>query len=430
MGIARHIWPWLAACSSAFTLFLAPLANAVVIGPAEIFLDRNNVFIPTGIETDFDGNVFVYDGTSAGNEVVHKYSPEGQFLGAIQVHDLFTVATPGGHLARDPISGILFMLLTDGEMRSLDPETGQMISLFDLRALPIDATTVYDVATSRSVPFSAGLLVPPFRWGDFAVLARGNQVDFFISSKAPAHVFILRVRFEQNAFISAKAVVFSRLTTAGNVNLNRGVAVSPAGVVLTTLPILTERGARNIGPLPEPISVDRQCEQSSSGPVNCFKPAPSPFETCLTPNGSACSVIQDSAVAFSADFEPNGFEDPQTVLRSMATCIDLPCAVPVILLDRPETPEFDPVNVPSLGITADVNSNFFIATGPVGSAECGFFASGAMVVIPSTLNFLSCALVTDAPINTSVDVALTPDGQRAYMTLANFGLVVTFAIEP
>jgi len=56
--------------------------------------------------------------------------------------------------------------------------------------------------------------------------------------------------------------------------------------------------------------------------------------------------------------------------------------------------------------------------------------SGAMLVIPSTLNFLSCALVTDAPINTSVDVALTPDGQRAYMTLANFGLVVTFAIEP
>jgi len=136
MSIARHIWPWLAACSSAFTLFLAPLANAVVIGPAEIFLDRNNVFVPTGIETDFDGNVFVYDGTSAGNEVVHKYSPQGQFLGAIQVHDLFAVATPGGHLARDPITGILFMLLTDGEMRSLDPETGQMVSLFDLRALP------------------------------------------------------------------------------------------------------------------------------------------------------------------------------------------------------------------------------------------------------------------------------------------------------
>lgn len=99
---------------------------------------------------------------------------------------------------------------------------------------------VYDVASNRSVPFSAGLLVSLFRWGDFAVLARRNQVDFFISSKVPAHVFILQARFEQNVFVNAKTIVFTRMTTAGNVNLNRSVAVSPAGGVLTTLPILTD----------------------------------------------------------------------------------------------------------------------------------------------------------------------------------------------
>jgi len=165
-------------------------------------------------------------------------------------------------------------------------------------------------------------------------------------------------------------------------------------------------------------------------PVNCFKPAPSPFETCQTPDGSACSVIQDSAVAFDADFEPGRFLDPQAALTAITTCATLPCEVPVVLLDRPASPEFDPVNVPSLGMASDAEGHFYLATGPVGSAECGFFASGALVAIPAELNFLTCALVTDAPINTSVDVALTPDGQRAYMTLANLGIVATFAVEP
>ena len=415
MSLIRNLCLWFSVCLGLTAALPALCTQAQTIG----------------IETDFDGNVWVYDSTSTGSDVVRKYTPQGQFLGGVQVHSLFTVATPGGYLARDPVSGSLFILLTDGEMRSLEPVTGRMTTLFDLRQLPIDTSTIYDIATSRSVANSGGLIVPPFQWGDFAVRVDERRTDFFISGRAPAHVFMLRVRFEQGVLVSAKTLVFSRLTTAGNVNLNRGVAVSPFGSVLTTLPVLTERGASNIGQLPNPISPDRQCEEDAMrNPVNCFKPAPSPFETCQTPDGSACSVIQDSAVAFDADFEPGRFLDPQAALTAITTCATLPCEVPVVLLDRPASPEFDPVNVPSLGMASDAEGHFYLATGPVGSAECGFFASGALVAIPAELNFLTCALVTDAPINTSVDVALTPDGQRAYMTLANLGIVATFAVEP
>lgn len=428
---------WLAAIFSSLTGFFAlPIALGDSIGPGEVFLHRstdpvlgNNIYIPTGIETDHEGNVFVYDSTSSGMDLVRKYTPQRQFLGAVQVHSPYSIAVPGGYLARDPNTGLIFMLLTEGEMRVLNPINGQMSRLFDLRALNIDTSTVYDVATSRSLEYSGGLIVPPFQWGDFAVLARGNRVDFFISGKAPAHTFLARVRVENAVIVSAKALVFSQLTTAGNVNLTRGVAVSPAGIVLTTVPVLTERGAQNVGegPLATPIPPNEECQLSGT---NCFSPAPSSFETCTTPDGSACSVIVDAAVAFAADFEPSAFLDPQAALNAISTCNQLPCDVPVVLLDRPESAAFDPIDLTSLGMAADARGNFYIATGPVGSSQCGFHASGALVMLPASLNFLTCAPVSDAPVNTSVDVAVTPDQQRVYMTLANLGMVATFSIVP
>jgi len=215
MSLIRNLCLWFSVCLGLTAALPALCTQAQTIGPAELFLDRftdpvvgNNIFIPTGIETDLDDNVWVYDSTSTGSDVVRKYTPQGQFLGGVQVHSLFTVATPGGYLARDPVTGSLFMLLTDGEMRSLEPVTGRMTTLFDLRQLPIDTSTIYDIATSRSVANSGGLIVPPFQWGDFAVRADERRTDFFISGRAPAHVFILRVQFEQGVLVSAKTLVF------------------------------------------------------------------------------------------------------------------------------------------------------------------------------------------------------------------------------
>jgi len=131
-------------------------------------------------------------------------------------------------------SGELWDLLSGGAVLRINPRTGQVQPLVDLRSMPVDTGHVFDLASGTVGPFT-GMLPQNSIYGDIALLRRGGRLDVFISGVSVAFPFILRIRIE-NGRVAATVVAASRASGAGYGSGPRGVAVSPQGLVLTTLP--------------------------------------------------------------------------------------------------------------------------------------------------------------------------------------------------
>ena len=81
------------------------------------------------------------------------------------------------------------------------------------------------------------------------------------------------------------------------------------------------------------------------------------------------------------------------------------------------------------GIGADRAGNFYIATGPVGTSLAGRGGSGAMVVVSPDGGRVLRIFRLNVTVGDSRDVAISPAGDRAYMTLQNYNAVVTFRLR-
>jgi hypothetical protein len=66
--------------------------------------------------------------------------------------------------------------------------------------------------------------------------------------------FVMRLRLENGVLQDSKVVVASKGSTAGLVNLTRGVAVNSQGTVLTTLPV--NFGSLGFGDVPVSFNAD------------------------------------------------------------------------------------------------------------------------------------------------------------------------------
>jgi hypothetical protein len=189
---------------------------------------------PDGITTDPAGNLWVVaDATFA--RILVVLAPDGRLLAQLPLPGTSIADTGTHNLLYDPVLGGIWDLKSSGELMLINPNTGAGGTLLDIRALPVDISAVYDVASGILVPM--GNIVPQVSiYGDLAVLWRGELLDLFVSGRSVVHPFVMRIRFVQGNFTSAR-VLISTLAPESAANQPRGVAVDPRGVVLTTVPI-------------------------------------------------------------------------------------------------------------------------------------------------------------------------------------------------
>jgi hypothetical protein len=111
-----------------------------------------------------------------------------------------------------------------------------MRRIFNLHSVPVDTSRVVDVASGTVGPFT-GMLPQNSYYGDIALLRRGRRLDVFVSGLSVSFPFVMRIRIEDGKFAAA-VLAASRASGIPNVSSPRGVAVSPQGLVMTTLPTL------------------------------------------------------------------------------------------------------------------------------------------------------------------------------------------------
>lgn len=315
-------------------------------------------FLPTGIVTDFSGNVFVSsedafvgeDGIprSFGGSIITKYAPDGTALGKIQTGGLFSPVDVVGssRFALDPVTGLLISLTPSGQINLIDPDRGQVSPFLDLKTISFQTNQVYDVATGQTLDFS-GLIQPSLSsYGDIAVFIGNDFSDIYVSGigAGQAFSFISRIRFSPTLGNSAQVILSSQATAAPNEQSPPGIAVNNQGTVLTTL------------------GVNRTTLGNFSAPV-----------------------------AFSVGFNP------------------------ALVTNESQPLVFSGVDLSSRGMTTDTNGNFYVATGTVGTSIGGANGSGAILVLSPGLELLD--IYTQGILASAQDVAVSPDGQFLYATI-------------
>jgi hypothetical protein len=209
----------------------------------------------TGIATDPAGNIYaIADAVSAQHLV--KMNPAGQIINSAQLPNsgFFDIASYS--LTFDPVINALWALRRDGSVLLLNPENLQGGVIFDVRSLPTDVSAIYDIATGTIGP-NGNVIPASSSYGDVAVVWRGETLDVVVSGLSVNNPFITRIRFVQSgqAFQGARVMAsttapsapqpgtyacydpnfFDNCGTGGN--LPRGVAATPQGAIITTLPI-------------------------------------------------------------------------------------------------------------------------------------------------------------------------------------------------
>ncbi|MBW4699999.1 MAG: hypothetical protein KME03_19275 [Aphanocapsa lilacina HA4352-LM1] len=204
------------------------------------------VFQPFGVAVDASGSVFVSScDTGCFNSIVSKFAPDGTALGAVATGGISS--DPGQYLATDPVTGAIYDLLSDGTLLAIDPNTGAIAPVIDLRQRPIDTSSIFDIASGTTDNFGGLILPESSDYGDLSILQNGDVTYLFVTAlSAQTLPYVIRLRLQGGEIVEAKVLVASRASTAGGVNLNRGVAVNAQKVVLTTLPIANGLGTFDV----------------------------------------------------------------------------------------------------------------------------------------------------------------------------------------
>lgn len=215
----------------------SPLRPAGLIGPTAAFAPVQR---PLGVAVGRGGNVFVSHDLVFDSGIT-RFSAGGR----PELTAAFGGITVGqyGALARDPGDGRLWHLLADGRLELVDPVTLARAPVLHLRELGIDASAFYDVATGV-VTQLGGVVQPGFsQYNDLAVRVVGNQRVLLVSGISPGGFpFVVRLRLGGDQVLERRVILASSARTgpaqAPGDAMSRGIAVSPQGLVLTTLPLL------------------------------------------------------------------------------------------------------------------------------------------------------------------------------------------------
>lgn len=274
-----------------------------------------------------------------------------------------------GHIARIPGSDDMLLLTQLGDIYAFGPNLG-LSKAYDLSFLAYQvAFNVYDV----NLGFNGSLVLGAPDWGDIAAFWASPTLLYVYATSttnaAGGFPFVLRL-----------AIDYTRKATTWR------VVVKSSGTA-----------AGN-------VNVARGIAVNSAGWVLTGFPYPGP------------GGFFDSLAAFKTSFPEvaNTNTLPRFILRTTKTV----------------TGYWD---MASMGMTTDEAGNFYVATGVVGSSLCGFYGSGALVLInrnPTVPNPRCFTL--SALLSRSRDVAVSPVDNTPYMTVDNrvvkFHPLVTTAV--
>ncbi len=340
------------------SMLLAPAAVAVAdFGNPQAVVGLNN---PFGITTDLSGNLLVIwdkpdPNPFASSQVLGLYSPQGQTLKAIAVGDWTT--TYNSRLATLPSTGDFLQLWQDGLVQVLDAGLTRAIRLTSLREAPLDASAVFDVALGQVSNLSSLLFLSRAEYTDVGVLERSVasgavQRDIFVTGFAVTYPFVIRIRLLDSP---AGATITYKLMAAST-----AIPGSNQSTNFTT----SARG----------VAVNPQGMVLTSLPV--------PLQA---PSGIA---VYDVPVAFSADYPEGRGPGPQLPLGT--------------------------TDLYSRGMAVDPAGNFFVATGRVGTSDCG---GSAILKIDAQLRSRTCITGSNDLFVDVRDLALSPDGNSLYVLI-------------
>jgi hypothetical protein len=312
--------------------------------------------VPGGIVTDAQGNLFVEHGTTNPFAPMQttKYQPTGVVMG-----NYTTGGLNGSRFALDPGVSALWAMDSSGQIRIMDPATGASGNYFSLRQIPIDTSHIYDVNIDQVRDF-CGIIKTYSSWyGDIAVLRRGSRLDVFVSgvSDLGSIPFVIRIHMLP-APAYAQMIVASSASSlpvtcysgaCGSQGRPYGIAVSPNGTVLTTLPLNNGKGGNP------------------------------PF-----------------AFTFSADFDP-------------VTAVNPPRAILGGLNGK---------GFGSNGMASDNSGRFFVAA-DLGTTTlyCPMTVAAGVLMLPASLDSVTCLGGLGAVTDETRDVAATPKGDAVYVTM-------------
>src|SRR5262245_50800099 len=235
-----------------------PLNFAAMLGASGVSSDAAKVFV-AGTNSDpinTKGIIQAYNpstGQTIGTPVPSPAIPLTSVPGTI-----CTVPSGANLHYLDGVSakaGDQLMLVPEGGIWSANPTTGFADGLFGLKTLvskstgspswTVDNTDIYDVFVGYKHNFG-GVIIPETAntvYNDFAIYVGADFTDIFVSgiSSLP---FVLRVRFVNGQFSSAKVLASSTGTVGGDPSPGSQicpVAVNNSGVVLTALPVFDTR---------------------------------------------------------------------------------------------------------------------------------------------------------------------------------------------
>lgn len=220
----------------------------------------NSITSPQGVAFDSSGNLYISSlvsfaslpGIPPSEPAITKIAPDGTVLGQVRAGIL---SAPKLEFVAE--IGTLFSLNEDGTFGIFDPTTLGVLGSFDLNDIVADTNAIYDVATGQIGNFGGAINTQFASFGDFDVRVVGDITQVFITgySQAQAFPFVLRLEFQGNAGLTEAKVLLASNADALSAGtqtprLNRGIAVNPQGVVLTSLPVPT-----GTAPVDVPIAI-------------------------------------------------------------------------------------------------------------------------------------------------------------------------------
>ena len=208
-----------------------------------IFAELNR---PLGVTVDSSGNVYVISDNTV-SLLISKFAPDGRPLRQVPFGNI-TSSESLGHLAFDQSGNTLWNLGQNGIVSIFDSDLTQVVQQLRIRNLPVDVSSVYDVASGITRNFGDQIIPSLASYGDIALLRSSDRVDAFVAGISVASPFIARITLSSNLqqLISARVIVASIGTAPGSNSVERGVAVNSQGTVLATLPVANEVGTFDV----------------------------------------------------------------------------------------------------------------------------------------------------------------------------------------
>lgn len=349
----------------ALAALLMPRASAHAQGTGSVFLQ--NLRAAEGVLTDASGYVYVTSDTNSGI-LVTKWDSLGRPVAHNLIGNFFSVGEIG-HLVQDPGTGNILELSNTGNVYVMRPN----LCGFGPGCQIVRAFNVGQLRTDT-------LHIWDVQIGKIHPSLGGMILPQFASY---GDIALLRRGSQLDVFIAG-------MSQAQAFPFVMRVRLTPSGYDSKVL-VASSTGSPN-------NQTARGIAVNSRGTV---------LTTLPVYLAGDHYGIPDRAISFSADFD---------YLHQSAPGIRTP-----FIVSRSD--------LSSRGMATDAAGNFYVATGSIGSSQCGAYGSGALVVMTAALHFAGCNTFRATVVN-SQDVAVSGNGRTAYETLANYAAVVKWVLQP